>query len=563
MNLSNLAKKITASIFVFLCLFFLSLSQFSSLVHAEEETASTWYNQSFTGWFSKVYDNEISPDSDIFGERYTAAQVQWVVYSLISLPLTLDPESQKVVACFFGAMGDGATDPIACGKALIERFEKFNDYFMAIKKDADAQPTSIMGFISNYENREVSGIKYVTQKINRFSLVGQANAQGFGYTALNPIQKYWTGTRDIAYALVVFVTIVFAFMIMFRVKISPQIVISVQSTIPKVIVAVVLATFSYAIAGFMIDLMYVIGGFLATLIVTAGFSDPNVGVNGVYSSIFPTNKTGLYFLTHMIVYDLFFLFGIVANFLALVLAPQQWIAGAIFILIGILLVIWIFILSIFYTFTATWKLVKTLLSIYFSIITAPIQFVLGAIIPSLTFGLWFRTLLADLLVFPVTGVFMYFAYKLMWLSYKFAGSVALTENFVSRIAEMITAWGGGDMTQFNTLWVPEILGFGEAVSGILMLMMSFAIITMLPKVSDMLKGLILGAKFDYGSAIGEAMAPMMWGKKQFIDPLTGSYSQAAGRNRVLAIQDGVRKRVNDSKMPEWLKATLLANPGKE
>src|SRR5258708_14361646 len=49
-------------------------------------------------------------------------------------------------------------------------------------------------------------------------------------------------------------------MIMFRVKISPQVVVSVQSALPKIAIALVLVTFSYAIAGFLIDIMYVFVG---------------------------------------------------------------------------------------------------------------------------------------------------------------------------------------------------------------------------------------------------------------------------------------------------------------
>ena len=52
---------------------------------AEDDPQSTWYNQTFEGWFVKVYGDE-SPPSEIFGERYTAAQVQWILYSLVALP---------------------------------------------------------------------------------------------------------------------------------------------------------------------------------------------------------------------------------------------------------------------------------------------------------------------------------------------------------------------------------------------------------------------------------------------------------------------------------------------
>ena len=49
---------------------------------------------------------------------------------------------------------------------------------------------------------------------------------------------------------------------MFRAKINPQTVVTIQSAIPKAVVALILVTFSYAIAGLMIDLMYLLIGLI-------------------------------------------------------------------------------------------------------------------------------------------------------------------------------------------------------------------------------------------------------------------------------------------------------------
>jgi len=47
-------------------------------------------------------------------------------------------------------------------------------------------------------------------------------------------------------------------MIMFRVKINPQTVISLENSLPRIVVTLLLITFSFPIAGFMIDLTYVL-----------------------------------------------------------------------------------------------------------------------------------------------------------------------------------------------------------------------------------------------------------------------------------------------------------------
>jgi len=55
-------------------------------------------------------------------------------------------------------------------------------------------------------------------------------------------------------------------MIMLRVKISPQAVVTVQSAIPKLITTLILVTFSYAIAGLVIDLCNLVEALVVALL---------------------------------------------------------------------------------------------------------------------------------------------------------------------------------------------------------------------------------------------------------------------------------------------------------
>ena len=101
-------KKLSLIIFISI-LFLNSMAMPFAVARAEEPTPpsapSTLYNQGFTDWYAKVYGDE-SPPSEIFGERYTAAQVQWILYSLVSVPLNFDQDTQKIVACFFSIMSE-------------------------------------------------------------------------------------------------------------------------------------------------------------------------------------------------------------------------------------------------------------------------------------------------------------------------------------------------------------------------------------------------------------------------------------------------------------------------
>ena len=52
-----------------------------------------------------------------------------------------------------------------------------------------------------------------------------------------------------------------------------------------------------------------------------------------------------------------------------------------------------------------WMLIKALGTIYMSVIIAPLQIIIGAIAPQMGFGPWLKNLIANLLVFPITGIF--------------------------------------------------------------------------------------------------------------------------------------------------------------
>lgn len=86
----------------------------------------------------------------------------------------------------------------------------------------------------------------------------QAYAQGAGFTGLAPLLSLWRMFRNIAYVLIAFGIIIVGFMVMFRKKIDPKTVVTVQNALPRIIMTLILITFSYAIVGLLIDLMYII-----------------------------------------------------------------------------------------------------------------------------------------------------------------------------------------------------------------------------------------------------------------------------------------------------------------
>jgi|SRR3990167_6167850 len=85
----------------------------------------------------------------------------------------------------------------------------------------------------------------------------QQNIAGTGFQGLSPLLKIWETFRDFAYLVFVLVFIIVGIAIMLRVKIDPRTVMTIQNQIPKLIIGILLVTFSFAIAGFLIDVMWI------------------------------------------------------------------------------------------------------------------------------------------------------------------------------------------------------------------------------------------------------------------------------------------------------------------
>jgi hypothetical protein len=141
---------------------------------------------------------------------------------------------------------------------------------------------SLFGFVTNlivlpYANPPASGVYWAYSGLQNAGFVPKTYAaEGIGFAAIKPFMNIWKVFRDISYMLLVFVLIAIGFMIMFRAKINPQTVISVENSLPKIVVALLLITFSFPIAGFLIDLMYVVIA-LAISILAQANSSLNVG----------------------------------------------------------------------------------------------------------------------------------------------------------------------------------------------------------------------------------------------------------------------------------------------
>ena len=123
---------------------------------------------------------------------------------------------------------------------------------------------------------------YFKYLANNFGIAKSAHA-ATGFQGLRPIQSVWVAFRDIVYLLFVIIFIVIGLAIMLRVRIDPRTVMTIQNQIPKIIVGIILVTFSYAISGFLIDMMYT-SIYLTGNLLTNASSQPASVVTGLIQS---------------------------------------------------------------------------------------------------------------------------------------------------------------------------------------------------------------------------------------------------------------------------------------
>ena len=345
----------------------------------------------------------------------------------------------------------------------------------------------------------VSSREYFADLGRNFGLAKPAYAQGIGFSGLSKLLPLWKATRNLAYILFVIVFLATGLAIMFRVKLDPKTVVTIQNAIPKLIIALILVTFSYAIVGLLIDLIY--------LIIYLGVLALQGPLEAVGSSV-PTTLTK--FTSYSFgdgIKDIMGGFATIltdplksATVVAILGGVTAVLTGAVAVGVGIAvaaLPILIFaVIALFLIIKLFFALLLCYISIIVSVIVAPLQIMLGAL-PGSTMGFssWFKNLLANILVFP---------------------AVAL----VILIGQILIQTGGPD-------WTPPVMSTG---GGALTALLGLAMLLLVNKVPDMVKAAFKMKPAGYGTAIGEALgAPkMLLGKAIGLGTTVASINKSYG-----------------------------------
>jgi len=358
-----------------------------------------------------------------------------------------------------------------------------------------------------------SGIEYIAQVKDNF-LGKPAYAQNSVSQKLQFILPLWRIFRNVVYIISTILFVIIGLMIMLRVKVSPQAVITVQSALPRIITSLILVTFSYAIAGLVLDLC----NFLQAIVISLLFSaqnkdlteqlfestnwysnwltdvwefvknifrtDPDYG----YSSLVNMDSRTLRDLGARITPNI-----VTGRYLGLLIGRVTGVGGLLGGLGGVLLPLLISIIKFFWLIKLFFNLLKCYANLLIKIIFAPLEIVLGAIPNSkMNFSSWIIDFAANALVFPVVAIFLV---------------------LVNVIIDVFVAGTRGTTQAF---WMPNLIDAtglftfkDRAYTGIAT-GLGLVALSLLSKLPEMIPVMIKDMKGpDFGKAIGESMGGVM------------------------------------------------------
>lgn len=243
---------------------------------------------------------------------------------------------------------------------------------------------------------------YLADVLKNTKLMPQAYAQGIGFSSLTPVLSLWKAFRNMAFFIYIVIFLVVGFMVMFRAQVDHQTIVTVQLALPKLILTLVLITFSYAIAGFVVDLIYLTIFFATGLLQNFGILLPNTGAIDARNAVFG-------FSIFRIALKYFVLpgeaAGGAANGVAAVITGMLGISWLDFLADALAYLI-IAVAILIATFRTFFALLMAYIGIILATIFAPIQLLLNAVPGQNTFSNWLKGLVANAAVFPAVVIML-------------------------------------------------------------------------------------------------------------------------------------------------------------
>jgi hypothetical protein len=290
----------------------------------------------------------------------------------------------------------------------------------------------------------------------------QAYAQGVGFSGLTPLLPLWKAFRNISYLLLALAMIIIGFMVMLRKKIDPKTVVTVQNALPRIVIALILITFSYAIVGLMIDIMYlvialVVGIMQTNLPETAKAVPINYAGGGLLDLFRAVFQQVIYINPTASLMDKVLtgswgsingtdlLSSLFWNLTAGLTGGKTLLLGSLFqLILGIAFLV-AFIRILF-------MLLGCYVQVILGVLTGPLQILTDVFPGSEGFSNWIKNIASNLLVFPIT------------------------------IALLMLGNALGQHLQGGRLWVPPMLLQGADLTGLTEALISLGIVLSIPTI---------------------------------------------------------------------------------
>ncbi len=446
---------------------------------------------------------------------------------------------------------------------------------------------SLFGFVSNllvlpYANPPASGVYWAYSGLQNAGFVPKTYAaEGIGFSAIRPLIEVWKIFRNLSYLFLVLVLISIGFMIMFRAKINPQTVISIENSIPKIVITLLLITFSFPIVGFVIDLMYVLISFTIALLepgkLVEEFNDVVTGgsrklINEIFFSfqfgaaasglidIFPTSiRIIINLITAALSVYLFnFLFlgklaGVKQVFMGIPvygnLIGQIVETLLLIILVPILspvLIAFLFLLTAaFFYFRIFILLLTNYIELLIYIIFSPLILIFESFPGKSVFSFWFKKIFFSIFVF-------YFVFALIKVV-QFTGSIIIPSNSGQLWQPpFLSSFGYENFTSFISLGflliIPDIIKFLKQAFGIKDIGIGFNLGTFFGSVGTIWSGAQLGlglySSFSQMPIIGRKIQGFMQKRGWVAPDLSQEYLEILARKADSAQVDSIRKKYN-------------------
>jgi hypothetical protein len=377
--------------------------------------------------------------------------------------------------------------------------------------------------------------------------IKSAYAQGVGWEALRPVLPIWKAFRNIAYMGFVVIFVVIGFMIMFRAKIGGQTEVTLQMALPKLVITLLLITFSYAIAGLMIDFIYIaiylivgvlyLGGLLTETSTPVNILLTKNPWNFVFFKTEGTNFANIFIQAPgQALQDI--IAGLFGDWFADSILSEA-VGGLAKLILGVAL--------LFSLFKLFFSLLLSYLGIIISVIMAPFSLLFNALPGSTSFSSWLKGLFANVAPFPaVAGMFLLAAIL-----------IGPREN--ANCNDFNNPWcveqGVGYFPQAENnqnVWVPPMLNLGSeggggevnAFTGLI----AFGIVMMTPQIVSQIKKMLKVEPSGFGGAIaGGLLSPLAgvgkvaqtgYGMYQNITNIKGAKAEAQVRDKLVDFMQG-------------------------